>query len=74
MKRRGRGFVLALTIGFFSCWMAACGSLGGKTKAQPSAEEEIGSEAPGTACRFRDFTAEPVQVGCEPGATEEETR
>ena len=48
MKRRDRGFVLALTIGFFSCWMAACGSLGGKTKAQPSAEEEIGSEAPGT--------------------------
>jgi len=74
MRRRIRGFVLALTIGFFSCWTAACGSLDGKTKALPSTEEEIGSEAPGSACRFRDLTAEPVQVGCEPGATEEETR
>lgn len=74
MRRRARGFVLALTIGIFSCWTAACGSLGGKTKALSSTGEEIGSEAPGSACRFRDLTAEPVQVGCEPGATEEETR
>ena len=74
MRRRSRGLLFALAIGFFSCWMAACGSLGRKTKVLPSTEEEIGSEAPDGACRFRDLTAEPVQVGCEPGATEEETR
>ena len=74
MERRSTGWTLALLIGMMSCWMTGCGTVSREKKAVPTTGEEVRSDAPDTACHFRDLTAEPVQVGCEPGEPEEETK
>ena len=63
-------FCLMMTAGLTSCRADRA------ARGDATPQEEIQSNAPGDACRFRGLTGESVEVGVEPGQTktEEETR
>ena len=75
MTRRETYGTLAVLCLLMTAGLTACRA-GETGRGSAATQEEIRSNAPGAGCRFRDLTAEAVEVGLEPGQTtpEEETR